>query len=140
MYLTLREPMDHSPPGSSDHGILQAKTTGVGLQGIFPTQGLDPSLLPWQVDSTTKPPRKPRPGKLRLPKWVVGLLRSVSLQSFDEEDALEVWGMGLKPEGTEPQGIAGKLAGAFGGSQTSELRTVDTGDFHPLLGPLPLLF
>ena len=92
------DPMDCSPPGSSGHGILQAKTTGVGchalLQGIFSTPGLDPSLLPWQVDATTKPPGKPRPGKLRLPKRVVGLLRSVSLQSFDEEAALGcgAWG------------------------------------------------
>ena len=39
--------MDYSPPGSSLHGILQ--DTGVGchflLQGIFLTQGLNPSLL-----------------------------------------------------------------------------------------------
>ena len=40
-YLTLCDPMDCSPPGSSVHGIL--KNTGVGshflLQGIVPTQG-----------------------------------------------------------------------------------------------------
>ena len=40
--LTLCNPMDYSLPGSSIHGILQArKNTGVGchslLQGIFPT-------------------------------------------------------------------------------------------------------
>ena len=33
---TLWDPMDYSPPGSSVHGILQ---------GIFPTQGLNPGLL-----------------------------------------------------------------------------------------------
>ena len=50
--------MDCSPPGSSVHGILPVKNTGVGchflLQGIFPTQGSDLSLLcllHWQVDS-----------------------------------------------------------------------------------------
>ena len=36
------DPMDCSLPGSSVHGILQARITGVGchflLQGIFPTQ------------------------------------------------------------------------------------------------------
>ena len=41
--------MAHSPPGSSVHRILQGKNTGVGchalLQGIFPTQELNPSLL-----------------------------------------------------------------------------------------------
>ena len=60
----LWDPVDCSPPGSSVHGILQArilewvgsvapwdspgKPTGVGcyflLQGIFPTQGLNPGL------------------------------------------------------------------------------------------------
>ena len=56
--LTLCEPMDCSPPGSSVHMILQSripeskkkkKNTGVGchflLQGIFPTQGSNPGLL-----------------------------------------------------------------------------------------------
>ena len=47
--LTLCDPMDYSPPGSSVHGIFQARITGVGsqslLQGIFPTQGLNPGLL-----------------------------------------------------------------------------------------------
>ena len=46
--LTLCDPMDHSPPGSSVHGDSPGKNTGVGchalLQGIFATQGLNPSL------------------------------------------------------------------------------------------------
>ena len=46
--LTLGGLMDCSPPGSSVHGILQART-GVGLhsllQGIFPTQGSNLGLL-----------------------------------------------------------------------------------------------
>ena len=46
---TLGNPMDCSLPGSSDHGDSPGKNTGVGchslLQGIFPTQGLKPSLL-----------------------------------------------------------------------------------------------
>ena len=46
--LTLCDSMDCSLPGSSVHGILQARV-GVGchflLQGIFPTQGLNPCLL-----------------------------------------------------------------------------------------------
>ena len=41
--LTLCDPMDCSPPGSSVHGIFQARVLGVGchflLQGIFPTWG-----------------------------------------------------------------------------------------------------
>jgi len=45
---TLCDPMDCSPPGSSVHGDPSGKNTGVGchslLQGIFPTQGLNPGL------------------------------------------------------------------------------------------------
>ena len=41
--------MDCTPPGSSVHGESPGKNTGVGcfalLQGIFPTQGLNPGLL-----------------------------------------------------------------------------------------------
>ena len=46
---TLCNPMDCSPPGSSVHGDSPGKRTGVDghalLQGIFPTQGLNPGLL-----------------------------------------------------------------------------------------------
>ena len=45
---TLCNPMDCSPPGSSVHGILQVKSTGVGchslLQGIFLTLGSNQGL------------------------------------------------------------------------------------------------
>ena len=47
--LTLRNSLDCSLPDFSVHGIFQAKNTGIGchflLQGIFPTQGSNPSLL-----------------------------------------------------------------------------------------------
>jgi len=56
--LTLCNPFNFSPSGSSVHGILLAKKTGVCchflLQGIFLTQGSNPRLLcllHWQVDS-----------------------------------------------------------------------------------------
>ena len=63
----LCDPMDCSPPGSSVHGILQAKNTGVDchalLQGIFPTEGSNLRLfhiLHWQVGSLPLvPPGKP---------------------------------------------------------------------------------
>ena len=45
---TLCDPMDCSLPGSSVHGILQARILEwlhAFLQGIFPTQGLNPHLL-----------------------------------------------------------------------------------------------
>ena len=139
------DPMDCSPPGSSGHGILQAKTTGVGchalLQGIFSTPGLDPRIRPTCLGRWILPlSHLGSPGQensvYQSGQWACS---GLSLQSFDEEAALGVWGVGLKPEGTEPQGITGKLATGFGGSQTSEFRIVDTGDFHPLLGPLPHL-
>ena len=46
---TLCDPIDYSPPGSSVHGILQArnlqaKSCHALLQGIFPTQGQNLSL------------------------------------------------------------------------------------------------
>ena len=44
----LRDPKDRSPPGSSVHGILQARTLEwlamPFSSGIFPTQGPDPGL------------------------------------------------------------------------------------------------
>ena len=48
LYPTLCNPMDCSPPGSSAHGILQARvlewSASFLLQGIFPTQGLNLDL------------------------------------------------------------------------------------------------
>ena len=49
--LTLCNPMDCSPPGTSVHGDSPGRTTGVGchvlLQGILPTQGSKLSLPHW---------------------------------------------------------------------------------------------
>ena len=46
------DPMNCSPPGSSAHGDSPGKNSGMGshalLQGIFPTQGLSPSLQPFR--------------------------------------------------------------------------------------------
>ena len=61
--LTLCDPMDCSPPGSSDHGNSSGKNTGVGchvlLQGIFPTV-IKPGSPAFQADSLpSEPPRKP---------------------------------------------------------------------------------
>ena len=53
--LTLCDPMDYSPPGSSVHGDSPGKNTGVVcrafLQGIFLTQRSNPCLLHWQAGS-----------------------------------------------------------------------------------------
>ena len=49
LWLTLCDPLDCSPSGSSVHEIFSGKNTGAGchflLQGIFPTQELNPCLL-----------------------------------------------------------------------------------------------
>ena len=55
----------HSPPGSSVHGASPGKNTGVGchdfLQGIFPTQGSNPSLLYCRrILLPSEPPGKPK--------------------------------------------------------------------------------
>ena len=54
----LCDPMNCSLPGSSVNGILQARTLkwiAISFsKGIFPTQGLNPRLLHWQVDSSPR--------------------------------------------------------------------------------------
>ena len=61
--LTLCNPMDCSLPGFSVYGILQAVGCHFLLQGIFPTQEWNPSLLcllHWQASSLPQaPPGKP---------------------------------------------------------------------------------
>ena len=53
--LTLCDPGGCSPPGSSSHGISQARIHGVGChflcQVIFQTQGSNQHLLQYQADS-----------------------------------------------------------------------------------------
>ena len=66
-HVQLCGPINCSPPGSSVHGIFQARNTGAGhhflLQAIFPTQGSNLyllCLLHWQADSLPlAPPGKP---------------------------------------------------------------------------------
>ena len=62
---TVCDSMDCSPPGSSVHGDSPGKNSGVGshalLQGIFPTQGLNPGSPTLEVDSLpSESPGKPR--------------------------------------------------------------------------------
>ena len=64
--LTLCNPMDCSPPGSSVHGILQARileSTAMPSPWDFPNQGSSPCLLHilhWQVSSLPlAPPGEP---------------------------------------------------------------------------------
>ena len=62
--------MIFSPPGSSVHGIFQARILGAGchflLQGIFLTPGMEPAYLASPTLAggffTTAPPGKPKLG------------------------------------------------------------------------------
>ena len=62
-WTNLCSPMDHSPPGSSVHGTLPGKNTGVRchflLQGTFPTCGLTQVCCLAGGFFTTEPPGKP---------------------------------------------------------------------------------
>ena len=64
--LTLCDPMDRSPPGSSVHGILQARILS-GLPfpspGDFPDPGIKPGFPALQADSLpSESPGKPNEG------------------------------------------------------------------------------
>ena len=51
-FLTLCDPMKGSPPGSSVHGVSQARVhCHFLLQGIFLMQGFNLHLLHWQLGS-----------------------------------------------------------------------------------------
>ena len=63
--VSLCDPMDCSPAGSSVHGDFPSKNTGVGchalLQGNLPKPGIKPRSPTLQADSSpSEPPGKPR--------------------------------------------------------------------------------
>ena len=63
LYPTLCDPMDCSPPGSSVHGILQARIlewVAISFQGVFPTQGWNPGLPIAGNSLSAEPPGKPK--------------------------------------------------------------------------------
>ena len=61
-YLTLCDPMDHSPTGFSIYGILQASWSGLPFPspGDLPDPGTEPRSPALQADSLLSEP----PGKL----------------------------------------------------------------------------
>ena len=90
--LTLCDPMDCSPPGSSVHRGSSGKNIRVGchallLQGIFMTQGLNPCLLRLLHGQAGSLPLAP-PGKL-----CTDLLgdKYQHLLSYQKIDAFELW-------------------------------------------------
>ena len=68
LYLTLCDPLDCSPPGSSVHGIFQTRImewVAISFsRGVFPTRGIKPRSPALQVYSfLTEPPGKPNMAK-----------------------------------------------------------------------------
>ena len=111
LHPTLCDPMDYSPPGSSVHRDSPSKNTGVGchalLQGIFPTQGLNPGLphCRW-ILLLSKLPGKPKNtavGSLSLLQGIFptqesnrGLLHCRRiLYQLSYQEALNYWDTGL---------------------------------------------
>ena len=61
--LTLCDPMDCSPPGSSVHGILQARIlerVAILFSGDIPNPGIEPRSTTLQVDSLPFEPLEKR--------------------------------------------------------------------------------
>ena len=126
--LTLGDPMDCSPSGSSVHGMFQALNAGVGchalLQGIFLTQGWNPGFLPllcWQRGSLPLvPPGKPTYKYIK-DTWP-SILDSVRAQSLQQ--CLTLCNpMDCSPPGSSVHGIlqGGTLEGvaiAFSGGSS----------------------
>ena len=82
--LTLCDPVDYSPPGSSVLEILQARIRGLPcpLPGDLPDPGIKSALLhllPWRADSLPLTPGKPH---LLGTKTVLGFLSLVCFSSF----------------------------------------------------------
>ena len=64
---TLCDSMDYSPPGSSVHGILQARMlewVAISFSGDVPDPGIEPGSPALQADSLpSEAPRKPEVNK-----------------------------------------------------------------------------
>ena len=86
MCLTLCDPIDCSPPGSSIHGILQARTLGwiaIFFSRDLPDPGIDPGSPALQADSLTSEP----PGK---PPMIIGRLQ-IDLVDLVDRVPEELW-------------------------------------------------
>ena len=78
-YLPLCDPKHCSPPGFSDHGVLQARTPAFPPPGDPPDPGIESAslcLLHWQAGSVPlappgKPTHAPSSSQLAVPAWQV---------------------------------------------------------------------
>ena len=105
--------MDCSPPGSSVHGISQARTlewVAISFfQGVFLPQGLHSRLLHWQVDSLPESPGKP----IRVGEW--GEIETSSSQLTTPQGCKEQRQGGTSADDLYFSCFSG-LSGGFGGS------------------------
>ena len=94
--LTFYDPMDCSLPVSSVHGILQAKSTGVGFhalfQGIFPARGSNIGLLCLLHRQVGSLPLAPNGKPLTSDKISLSLLEAKRAQETDLESQSKRWG------------------------------------------------
>jgi len=80
--------MDYSPPGFSVQGDSPGKNTGVGchalLQGLLPTQGLNPGLLNYRQILPSEPGKPKNTGVGSL-----SLLQGIFLTEESNQDLLD---------------------------------------------------
>ena len=104
--LTLCDPMDCSPPGSSVHGIFQAKITGVGCHFLLRVAGLEcKSVSPDSRASVITPcftvsSKGPQvPLLLESHQWACGFILAERACSMERGTFILLWGMVLiQPE------------------------------------------
>ena len=94
--LTVCDPMDCSPPGSSVHGILQARIlewVAISFsRGVFPTTELKPGSPASEADSLPpEPPGKPRPDPYDSLSFfcVWGLLHVNEMFFYDKQNHMQ---------------------------------------------------
>ena len=102
--LTLCSPIDCNPPGSSVHGILQARIlewVAIPFSGDPPDSGIEPESPTLHADSLPSEP----PGKPPLVKWNLLLVTSMGFpgSSDGKASAYNVGDLGLIPgSGSSP--------------------------------------
>ena len=113
---TFYDPLNHSPPGSSVQGDSPDKNTGVGchalLQGIFPTQGLNPGL-PHCRQILYQLSHQGRPGCWNK-CWLEECMWDLSILVDTKSGNHHVWG-GQSLYSREFVGCASQQIGKFGG-------------------------
>ena len=130
---TLCDPMDCSPPGTSVQGDSPDKNTGVGchalLQGIFPTQGLNPGL-PHCRQILYQLSHQGRPGCWNK-CWLEECMWDLSILVDTKSGNHHVWG-GQSLYSREFVGCASQQIGKFGGFCPHKLTVMENDKFLEL--------